>query len=521
METYGLESLGIINPSAVYRNLTPAKLVEKALCRGEGKLSATGALCVTTGKYTGRSPDDKFIVDSKGVHDDIAWGKVNVPTTQEVFDALYEKMVAYLQNREIFIFDGYAGADPKYTKAFRIVNELASQNLFIHQLLLRPTEEQLKSYVPDFTIIAAPGFKCVPERDHTHSEAAIMIDYEKKLVLIAGSQYSGEIKKSVFSVMNYLMPKQGVFPMHCSANIGEKGDSAIFFGLSGTGKTTLSADPDRKLIGDDEHGWADDSVFNFEGGCYAKCINLSPEGEPEIYNAIKFGAMVENVVMDPETREFDFDDDSLAVNSRVGYPVEYIPNAELSGMSPSVPKTVIFLTADAYGVLPPISKLDKNQAMYYFVSGFTSKVAGTEIGVTEPVPTFSTCFGEPFLPLDPSVYAAMLADKVEKAGAKVYLVNTGWNGTGKRMKLSYTRAMVTAALTGEIEKSEFVTDPTFGVQVPTSIEGVPSELLIPANTWDDRDAYAASCRKLAASFIENFKKYTHMSAEVVAAGPKA
>ena len=521
METYGLESLGIINPSAVYRNLTPAKLVEKALCRGEGKLSATGALCVTTGKYTGRSPDDKFIVDSKGVHDDIAWGKVNVPTTQEVFDALYEKMVAYLQNREIFIFDGYAGADPKYTKAFRIVNELASQNLFIHQLLLRPTEEQLKSYVPDFTIIAAPGFKCVPERDHTHSEAAIMVDYEKKLVLIAGSQYSGEIKKSVFSVMNYLMPKQGVFPMHCSANIGEKGDSAIFFGLSGTGKTTLSADPDRKLIGDDEHGWADDSVFNFEGGCYAKCINLSPEGEPEIYNAIKFGAMVENVVMDPETREFDFDDDSLAVNSRVGYPVEYIPNAELSGMSPSVPKTVIFLTADAYGVLPPISKLDKNQAMYYFVSGFTSKVAGTEIGVTEPVPTFSTCFGEPFLPLDPSVYAAMLADKVEKAGAKVYLVNTGWNGTGKRMKLSYTRAMVTAALTGEIEKSEFVTDPTFGVQVPTSIEGVPSELLIPANTWDDRDAYAASCRKLAASFVENFKKYTHMSAEVVAAGPKA
>ena len=317
------------------------------------------------------------------------------------------------------------------------------------------------------------------------------------------------------------MAKQGVFPMHCSANIGKNGDSAVFFGLSGTGKTTLSADPNRMLIGDDEHGWADDSVFNFEGGCYAKCINLSPEGEPEIYNAIKFGALVENVVMDPDTREFDFDDDSLAVNSRVGYPVEYIPNAELSGMSPSVPKTVIFLTADAYGVLPPISKLDKNQAMYYFVSGFTSKVAGTEIGVTEPVPTFSTCFGEPFLPLDPSVYAAMLADKVEKAGAKVYLVNTGWNGTGKRMKLSYTRAMVTAALTGEIEKSVFVTDPTFGVQVPTSIEGVPSELLIPENTWEDKAAYQASCKKLAASFVENFKKYTHMSDEVVAAGPKA
>ena len=521
METYGLEQLGIISPSAVYRNLSPAILVEKALARGEGKLNSTGALCVNTGKYTGRSPNDKFIVDSAGVHDEIAWGKVNVPTTQEVFDALYEKMVAYLQNREIFIFDGFAGADPKYTKAFRVINELASQNLFIHQLLLRPTEEALANYKPDFTIICAPGFKCIPERDHVNSEAAIMIDYEKKMVLIAGSQYAGEIKKSVFSVMNYLMPKEGVFPMHCSANIGEAGDSAIFFGLSGTGKTTLSADPARKLIGDDEHGWADDSVFNFEGGCYAKCINLSPEGEPEIYNAIRFGSLVENVVMDPDTREFDFDDDSLAVNSRVGYPVEYIPNAELSGMSPSVPKTVIFLTADAYGVLPPISKLDKNQAMYYFVSGFTSKVAGTEIGVTEPVPTFSTCFGEPFLPLDPSVYAAMLADKVEKSGAKVYLVNTGWNGTGKRMKLRYTRAMVTAALTGEIEKAEFVTDPTFGVQVPTSIEGVPSELLIPANTWEDQAAYEASCRKLAASFVENFKKYTRMSAEVVAAGPKA
>ena len=521
METYGLEQLGILNPKAVYRNLEPAQLVEHALRRGEGQLSNTGALCVRTGKYTGRSPNDKFIVDSEGVHDDIAWGKINVPTTQAVFDALYEKMVAYLQNREIFVFDGFAGADSRHTKAFRIVNELASQNLFIHQLLRRPTAEQLKDFKEDYTIIAAPGFKCIPEIDGTRSEAAILVDYEAHLVVICGTRYAGEIKKSVFSVMNYILPKQGVFPMHCSANIGTDGDSAVFFGLSGTGKTTLSADPDRKLIGDDEHGWADDSVFNFEGGCYAKCINLSAEGEPEIYNAIKFGALVENVVMDPDTREFDFDDDSLAVNSRVGYPVEYIPNAELSGMSPSVPKTVIFLTADAYGVLPPISKLDRNQAMYYFVSGFTSKVAGTEIGVTEPVPTFSTCFGEPFLPLDPSVYAAMLAEKVEKAGAKVYLVNTGWNGTGQRMKLRYTRAMVTAALTGEIEKADFVTDPTFGVQVPTAIEGVPSDLLIPENTWADKEAYRAACRKLASSFVENFKKYTRMSAEVVAAGPKA
>ncbi len=520
METYGLEKLGIINAEAVYRNLTPAQLTEHALRRCEGTLSGTGALVVKTGKYTGRSANDKFIVDTPSVHDEIAWGKVNRPIDKERYEQIKGKVIAYLQGKELFIFDGFAGADPKYTKSFRIINELASQNLFIHQLLRRPTAEQLQDFKEDYTIIAAPGFKCIPEIDGTRSEAAIIVDYEAREVLICGSRYAGEIKKSVFSVMNYILPKMGVFPMHCSANIGEKGDSAVFFGLSGTGKTTLSADPNRKLIGDDEHGWADDSVFNFEGGCYAKCINLSPEGEPEIYNAIKFGSLVENVVMDPETREFDFFDDSLAVNSRVGYPIEYIPNAELSGMSPSVPKTVIFLTADAYGVLPPISKLDRNQAMYYFVSGFTSKVAGTEIGITEPVPTFSTCFGEPFLPLDPSVYAAMLAEKVEKSGANVYLVNTGWNGTGKRMKLSYTRAMITAALTGEIEKGEFTVDKTFGVSVPTHIEGVPSELLNPENTWEDKAAYAASCEKLANSFTENFKKYDHMSAEVVAAGPK-
>ena len=520
MEAFGLERLGIVNAKAVYRNLTPAELTEHALRRGEGTLSNTGALVVKTGKYTGRSADDKFIVDTPAVHDEIAWGSVNRPIEQEKFNAIRSKVIAYLQGKEIFIFDGFAGADPKYTKGFRIVNELASQNLFIHQLLRRPTKDELIEFREDYVIIAAPGFKCVPEIDGTRSEAAILVDYEQKQVIICGTQYAGEIKKSVFSVMNYILPKQGVFPMHCSANIGIKGDSAVFFGLSGTGKTTLSADPNRKLIGDDEHGWADDSVFNFEGGCYAKCINLTQEGEPEIYNAIKFGALVENVVMDPVTREFDFFDDSLAVNSRVGYPIDFIPNAELSGMSPSVPKTVIFLTADAYGVIPPISKLDKNQAMYYFVSGFTSKVAGTEIGITEPVPTFSTCFGAPFLPLDPSVYAAMLAEKVEKSGANVYLVNTGWNGTGKRMKLSYTRAMITAALTGEIEKSEFTQDPTFGFMVPTTIEGVPSELLIPENTWEDKKAYRDSCNKLAKSFTENFEKYTNMSPEVIAAGPK-
>ena len=520
METYGLEKSGIINTKAIYRNLSPAELIEHALRRGEGKLSNTGALVVKTGKYTGRSAKDKFIVDTPAVHDEIAWGKVNRPIKESKFNALKAKIISYLQGKEVFIFDGFAGGDDKYKQSFRIINELASQNLFIHQLLRRPTTEQLDNFKQDYTIYVAPGFKSIPELDGTNSEAAIIINYESHEAIICGTYYCGEIKKSVFSIMNYVLPKKNVFPMHCSANVGKDNDSAVFFGLSGTGKTTLSADANRKLIGDDEHGWSDDSIFNFEGGCYAKCINLSAEGEPEIYNAIKFGALVENVVMDEETREFDFFDDSLAVNTRVGYPIEHIPNAELSGMCKSVPKTVIFLTADAYGVLPPISKLDRNQAMYYFVSGLTSKVAGTEIGITEPVPTFSTCFGEPFLPLDPSVYAKMLAEKVEKSGANVYLINTGWNGTGKRMKLSYTRAMVTAALTGDIEKSEFIKDDTFGVAVPTTIEGVPSELLIPANTWEDKKAYEERCQKLASSFVENFKKYTKMDAEVVAAGPK-
>ena len=383
MKTYGIEKLGIVNPKAVYRNLTPAQLTEAALRRGEGKLSNTGALVVTTGKYTGRSPKDKFIVDTPSVHDDIAWGSVNVPITQEKFNAIRSKVVAYLQNREIFIFDGKAGADPVCTRKFRIINELASQNLFIHELLIRPTAEELENYgEADFTIFVAPGFKCIPEIDGTHSEAAIIVDYEQKQVVICGSQYSGEIKKSVFSVMNFLMPKEGVLPMHCSANMDpETHETAVFFGLSGTGKTTLSADPNRKLIGDDEHGWSDRGIFNFEGGCYAKCINLSAENEPEIYNAIKFGSLVENVVMDDETREFDFDDGSLTENTRVGYPVDYISNAQIPGVG-GIPKVVIFLTADAFGVLPPISRLDENAAMYHFVTGFTSKLAGTERGIT-------------------------------------------------------------------------------------------------------------------------------------------
>ena len=525
MAKYSLENLGIINAKEVYYNLPVPQLVEKAVARGEGTLSKTGALVVTTGKYTGRSPDDRFIVDEPSVHDEIAWGKVNVPISQDKFQSIYEKLTSYLQNREIFVFEGFAGADKKYRRAIRVVNELASQNLFMHQLLIRATEEELENYKEDFTVICAPGFKCIPEVDGVNSEAAIIVSFEKKVVIIAGSQYAGEMKKSVFSVMNYLLPKEGVFTMHCSANEGKDGDTALFFGLSGTGKTTLSADPNRLLIGDDEHGWCDTGIFNIEGGCYAKCINLSAENEPDIYNAIKFGSLVENVVMDPETREFDFDDGSLTENTRVGYPVDFIPNAKIPGTG-AVPKTVVFLTADAFGVLPPVSKLNADQTMFYFVSGYTAKLAGTERGVTEPQATFSTCFGAPFLPLDPSIYAKLLGEFVEKYGANVYLINTGWSGGsagkgGSRMKLKYTRAMVTAALNGTLEaQGKWETDPIFGVSVPTECPDVPAEVLIPKNTWEDKAAYEEVAKDLAARFRKNFEKYTHMPKNVVDAGPQ-
>lgn len=529
MDAKELAKCGIVNPKAVYHNLSPAKLVEEALKNGEGILTDKGALAVTTGKYTGRSPKDKFIVDTPAVHDVVAWGNVNVPMEKEKFDAIKAKMQAYLQNKVLYVFDGFAGADPKYTRKFRIVNEFACQNLFIHQLLIRPTEEQLAAFGdPDFTIIAAPGFKCVPEVDGTHSEAAILVNYEEKLVLIAGTQYSGEIKKSVFSVMNYLMPTQeNVLPMHCSANMDpETHETAVFFGLSGTGKTTLSADPNRKLIGDDEHGWSADGVFNFEGGCYAKTINLKAENEPEIYGAIRFGSELENVIVDPETRVADYDDGSLTENTRVGYPIEYIDNAAIPGVG-GIPKVVIFLTADAFGVLPPISRLDENAAMYHFVTGFTSKLAGTERGVTEPQPTFSTLFGEPFMPMDPSVYAGMLGERIEKYGTKVYLVNTGWAGGSaasgaKRMKLAYTRAMVTAALNGSFDNIEFKHHDVFNVDYPVSCPGVPDEMLDARGLWADKAAYDEQANKLAKMFEDNFsKKYPNMPKNIAEAGPKA
>ena len=527
MKTYGLSKLGI-KPSACYRNLNPSILVEKALARGEGQLTDTGALNVLTGKYTGRSPKDKFIVDSKAVHDKIAWGSVNMPTKRKVFNEIKKNIEEYLCGKEVFVFDGFAGADPKYTRKFRIVCELASQALFINDLLIRPTAEELEAFGdPDFTLIAAPGYKVPnPEELGINSEAAIMIDYEKKMVIIAGSQYAGEIKKSVFSVMNFLMPEEeNILPMHCSANMDpDTGDRAVFFGLSGTGKTTLSADPNRALIGDDEHGWSSDGVFNFEGGCYAKCIDLEEEREPEIFHAIKFGAVSENLIVDPDTRKPDYTDGSLTENTRVGYPINFISNAKIPGYG-GIPKVVIFLTADAFGVLPPISKLSRDAAMYQFVTGFTAKVAGTERGITEPVPTFSTLFGEPFMPCDPSLYAEMLGERLDKYGTQVYLVNTGWSGgpygVGHRMKLSYTRAMVTAALNGSLKDVEYKHDDRFNVEIPLTCPEVPSEILDPKQTWADKDAYDEQAQKLAEMFVENFqKKYAHMPEEITNAGPK-
>ncbi len=497
-------------------NLSPAALTERALERGEGHLAATGALVIETGARTGRSAGDKRIVRNASTEEAVSWGDVNMPVAPEVFDKLFGRVRAYLDACETFTFEGFAGVRPEHAKDFRIRCEWASHALFMTQLLHASNgiEED------PFEIIVAPGFACDPERDGTASNAAIMIDYEARRALIAGTGYSGEIKKSVFSIMNFLLPSQGVLPMHCSANMAPDRSTAIFFGLSGTGKTTLSADPSRLLIGDDEHGWADDEVFNFEAGCYAKCIDLDPEREPDIFHAIRFGALAENVVMDPDTRVLCFTDPTITENTRAGYPLTHIKNIEPSGRGP-VPKTVIFLTADAFGVLPPIARLDRDQAMYYFLSGYTSKVAGTEVGVTTPEPTFSTCFGEPFLPLAPQVYARMLKEKVTKADAQVFLVNTGWNGRGERMPLARTRAMINAALSGAFKQVSFRKDAIFGFEVPESCPGCPEELLDPTSSWKDAAAYRKQAEHLARLFHENFsEKHPSVSQEIRDAGPR-
>jgi len=485
-------------------------------------LTVDGAVRAETGKYTGRSPKDKYTVEEESTKDQIDWGKVNQPISSEVFDNLYVKVIKYLKERdELFVFKGFAGADKDSQLSIQVINEYAWHNLFAHQLFIRPTADELASHVADFTVISAPNFKADPAVDGTASETFIIVSLEKKIILIGGTEYAGEMKKSIFGIMNYLLPQQGILSMHCSANVGEAGDVALFFGLSGTGKTTLSADPDRKLIGDDEHGWSDNGVFNIEGGCYAKTINLSAEKEPEIYNAIRFGSVLENVAVDPETRICDYDDGSLTENTRVAYPIQYIENI----VDPSVaghPKTIIFLTADAFGVLPPISKLTKEQAMYHFLSGFTSKLAGTERGVTEPEPVFSTCFGSPFLPLPATVYAEMLGQKIDEHGAQVYLVNTGWTGgeygTGSRMKLSYTRTMVRAAIDGKLADVETTQDAVFGLHIPTAVEGVPSEVLNPREAWADKAAYDAKAAELAGLFNENFKKFSNVSEAITTLG---
>ena len=521
-DTYGLEKLGLINTGNIYRNLPVARLVEIALARGEGILAPNGALSVKTGKYTGRSPGDRFMVDTPSVHDTISWGAVNQPIDEAKFEALYHRLTAYLQGRDLFVFDGFVGADPTYRMPVRIVNQYAWQNLFVHQLFVRPTAAELEAHEPHFTVICAPGFQATPEVDGTHSEAFVLLHFDRRLIIIGGTSYAGEMKKSIFTVMNYLLPERGVCPMHCSANMGPEGDTALFFGLSGTGKTTLSADPERRLIGDDEHGWSDQGIFNFEGGCYAKCIKLSAEHEPQIWNAIRFGSVLENVAVDPDYRTIDYDCDALTENTRAAYPVDFIPNAVIPGVG-GHPRTVVFLTADAFGVMPPIAKLTREQALYHFLSGYTSKLAGTERGITDPQATFSTCFGAPFLPRSPLVYANLLGERIAKHGASVYLVNTGWTGgpygIGRRMSLPYTRAMVRAAIKGQLERVEFIPDPIFGVLVPTSCPGVPAEILNSRRTWTDEEKYDAMARKLAARFSENFAKFQGVPEAIRAAGP--
>ena len=512
-----------INPSKIHRNLSVEKLLEAATQKNEGMITSTGSLSVKTGKYTGRSPDDRFIVFDDLTHDKVHWAKVNKQIPTETFEKLSQKMKKFVDGKELYIFDGFVGADPENRLPIRVINDHAWQSLFVHQLLIRPSATELESHEPEFTIICINDFEAIPEVDGTSSNAFILINLSKRLVLIGTTNYAGEIKKAIFSVMNFILPSKGVFPMHCSANIGKDGDTSLFFGLSGTGKTSLSADPQRMLIGDDEHGWSDKGIFNFEGGCYAKCINLKEKHEPQIWNAVKNGAVLENVVINKESLKPDFDDGSLTENTRAAYPLDYIPGAVIPSVGGN-PKVIIFLTADAMGVLPPLAKLSKNAAMFHFMSGYTSKLAGTEIGVKEPKAVFSKCFGAPFMPRPASVYAEMLGEKISKHNTSVYLINTGWSGgpygVGERIKIGYSRAMVTAALTGSLDIVKFSHNDIFNLDVPTECSNVPSEVLEPRNMWIDKDAYDLSAKKLAQMFVDNFKKFENVSNEIRLAGPK-
>ena len=521
-----LSSQGIEPSAIIHANLGTPQLVEHALTNGEGEVSRHGALVVKTGPHTGRSAKDKYIVRDAETENSVWWGKVNVEMSPDHFAALKADFLAALKDKQtLYVADLFGGSQPEHRVNVRVINELAWHNLFIRTLLVRPTVDQLADFAPEYTIIDLPSFRADPERHGCRSETVIAVNFSEKLILIGGTKYAGEMKKSVFGILNYLLPTKGVMPMHCSANIGYDGKTAVFFGLSGTGKTTLSADASRTLIGDDEHGWSDTAVFNFEGGCYAKMIGLSEEAEPEIYATTRrFGTVLENVVMDPETRELDLDDASLAENTRGAYPIDFIPNTSAENLGP-VPSNVIMLTADAFGVLPPIARLTPDQAMYHFLSGYTAKVAGTEIGVTEPEATFSTCFGAPFMPRHPSVYGNLLKERIAKGGVACWLVNTGWTGgkygVGSRMQIKATRALLNAALDGSLNNAEFRKDPNFGFDVPVSLPGVDSAILDPRSTWEDKADYDRTAEKLVRLFIENFVQFAaHVDQGVREAAPR-
>ena len=531
-KTLGLDQIGLNNVSKIHRNLNVDNLIDKILKNNEGVISSTGAPIVDTGKFTGRSPKDKYIVDEPSSNSQIWWGQVNQKIDEKVFDELFSKIVDYYNSdpNDTYMFDGYAGFDPKYSINVRILAKRAWQAHFVHNMFIRPESKDLDNFSPDFTIINASDVKNENFKEHgMNSESFVIFHMAKKIAIIGGTEYAGEMKKGIFSVLHYLLPQSGVLSMHCSANVAEDGEnSAIFFGLSGTGKTTLSTDPKRPLIGDDEHGWSNDGIFNFEGGCYAKTINLNPENEPDIFNAIKRGALLENVVYDPETMVVDYSDGSKTENTRVSYPLNFIDNSIYGQGKPAMsnhPKTIIFLTCDAYGVIPPVSKLTSEQAMYHFISGYTAKVAGTERGITEPTATFSPCFGGPFLTLHPLRYAELLKEKMNNFEVPAYLVNTGWIGASaqsgaKRISLPLTRKMIHSILDGTIEESEFELDPYFGVKVPKNLNEISEDLLIPVNAWKDKNEYDKIAKTLVKKFNENFSKYNIDDVDIINAGPR-
>ncbi|MCR9173496.1 MAG: phosphoenolpyruvate carboxykinase (ATP) [bacterium] len=519
------ESIGLKNLGNQFWNLSPAELVEDTVINGQGILTDTGAIAIETGEFTGRSPKDRFVVCDEKTENAVWWGDINIKFTPEKFDALYNRMKAYLNGKDVYVRDAYACADDNHRLNLRVVTEYPWSNMFAYNMFLRPTDDEIQNFEPEWHIVNAPGFIADPEIDGTRQHNFAVINFTKKMIIIGGTGYTGEIKKGIFSVLNFILPhEKNVLSMHCSANIGKEGDTAVFFGLSGTGKTTLSSDPNRRLIGDDEHAWADDSVFNFEGGCYAKTIDLSREKEPQIFDAIKFGAILENIGFKEGSSTPDYTDGSITQNTRVSYPIHHIDNIETPSRG-GAPKNIFFLTCDAFGVLPPISKLTTEQAMYHFMSGYTAKVAGTEMGITEPQTTFSACFGAAFLPLHPAKYAELLGEKLNNSDVNVWLVNTGWSGgsygVGERMSLKYTRAMITAAMNGKLDNVEYVTQPVFELSIPTSCEGVPSEILNPKDTWADKAAFDETANSLANKFVANFAQYeAETSQAILSAAPK-